>query len=150
MTDKATTSPADQRASDHDEPVPRLPRGKLIKLTGPQMFRIVFFAVLLVGVLLLRQPCSDGIGRFVESFDTADAGPTETDAGGMADPGSQTDVRSRLDPAAVGGFYRLTGDMSEEEIRATLRKAGVQVDDAGPPDASPDAGFEVDAAPNRP
>ena len=129
-----------------DEPIPRLPRGKLFKLTGPQMFRILFFAALLVGVLALRQPCSEGIGRFVESFDESDAGPTGPQDGSPQRPGSlagsPAGASSGSEPGqvpdnpsgSVNGFFRITGDMSDEEIRATLRKAGVQVDDAGPDD----------------
>lgn len=114
------------------------------------MFRIAFFAVLLVGVLMLRKPCSEGIGRFVESFDNADAGPTETRDGAADDPGSQAGSLSRPQPGSasdstqdsprpglpggIGGYVPITVDMSEEEIRETLRKAGVQVDDAGPVD----------------
>lgn len=108
------------------------------------MFRIAMFAILLVGVVLLRQPCSEGIGRFVESFDSADAGPTGTlensahnqgEQPGSA-PGMQPGAAPGPTPGPINGFYPITGDMSEEEIRATLRKAGVKVDD----DESPDGG----------
>ena len=148
-TEEPTRSVAAERPvarSLDDEPIPRLPRGKLIKLSGPQMFRIIFFAALLVGVLALRKPCSEGIGRFVESFDDPDAGPTGPLDGSVGRPGSLagspagagSDGESAAAPGAplgsVNGYFRITGDMSEEEIRATLRKAGVQVEDAGPGD----------------
>ena len=114
-----------------DEPIPKLPRSRGFKLSGPEIFRILLFAGLLFGVLALRQPCSEGIGTFVESFEVPDAGP---DTGAPEQPETPA-VDPRL-PGNVDGYIRLTGDMSEEEIRAKLEQAGVWAPDAGPVDAT--------------
>jgi hypothetical protein len=100
--------------------IPRQPRRRIF--ARGSLFRIAMFATLLVGVLSLRKPCSQGIGTFVESFEI-DAGPNAP-APDDAGPARQ--------------FVHISGDMSEEEINARLRSAGIVVPDAGP-DASPAA-----------
>lgn len=142
----------DDNFSTHaDEPIPRLPRSAGFKLTGPEIFRILLFAALLFGVLVLRKPCSEGVGRFVESFD-ADAGPT--DAQTVAEQPS-THSQQVPSPRSIGGFVRITSDMSEEQIRAKLESVGVSTDDghrpidAGTVDANPtDAGVPGAGTPN--
>ncbi len=102
------------------EPIPRLPRGSGFKLSRGGIFRILMFTTLLVGVLALRQPCSDGVARFVEQFDVDAAPATAADAGA-------------LPPS--GNFVRITGDMSDEQLRQKLEQAGVLFGDAGAGDA---------------
>lgn len=57
-----------------DPDVPRIPRGRGMKLSGPHVFRILMIAGLLVMVLVMRKPCSDAVGKFVMQFDAVDAG----------------------------------------------------------------------------
>jgi hypothetical protein len=54
---------------DRDGEVPQVPRGRLFRLTGPDMFRVGLFSILLLAVIMLRKPCSDGVARFVGTFD---------------------------------------------------------------------------------
>lgn len=104
--------------------MPRLPRGRGIKLTGPEVFRILIFAAMLVGVLALRQPCSDGVASFMGQFEPLDAG--------MGDGGPPT---TRPGPRSFESdsveYIRITGDMSEQEIKQKLDQAGFRVEDAG-------------------
>jgi hypothetical protein len=66
-----------------DGEVPRLPRGPLLRASGPQLFRIGMVAVLLIAVIGLRTQCGDAVAGFISSFDPPpDAGPAEG-AGGM-------------------------------------------------------------------
>ena len=59
-----------------DDKVPRLPRGKGLKLRTADLVRVGMFATLLVFVVVLGRPCADGVGTFVESFaPPPDAGP---------------------------------------------------------------------------
>jgi len=125
---KAPVTDPSRRSTD--EPVPRLPRGKGVLLTGAALFRILMCAGLLAGVLLLRKPCADGVANFMSSFEDDACVPDAS--------------------APPGDFVRLTGDMSEDEIRRQLDKAGLitprdqpraadaaSTPDAGPADASP-------------
>ena len=61
--------------STRDPDVPRLPRGRGISLSTPQIFKIIFLAALLVAVIVLTRPCAEAAGRFVGQFETPkDAG----------------------------------------------------------------------------
>jgi hypothetical protein len=51
-----------------DEPVPKLPRGRGLKLSGPQVFRILMTLVALVGVIVLAKPCADSVSNFVIGY----------------------------------------------------------------------------------
>lgn len=99
-----------------EEEVIVLPRGKpgraLLRVRGVDLMRIAMFATLLVMILVMRQPCADGVARFIGSFDQVDAGPSQAEG-----------VRS--DPR-IGEFRRLT----DEEIRAIFNgDAGSLLDD---------------------
>jgi hypothetical protein len=52
-----------------DDPVQRLPRGKGLKLSGPDLFRIAITASMLVAVIALAKPCANAVSGFVTSFD---------------------------------------------------------------------------------
>jgi len=61
---------------DGDEPVPRLSRGRGLRMRQGDLVRIGMFATLLVFVVLMGRPCADGMANFVGSFSPApDAAP---------------------------------------------------------------------------
>lgn len=70
MSDAAGRGPADREGE-----IPRLPRGPLVKLSGPALVRIGMVAVVLLAVIGLRRPCADGVASFISGFDAPDAGP---------------------------------------------------------------------------
>jgi len=90
-----------------DGDVPRLPRGRGVKLMGPQLFKIGMVAMLLVAVIMLRRPCSDAVGKFVSDFD-------QRDAGVKAPPPQQPD------PYKSPVIEIDTRKMSDEEIKRRL------------------------------
>jgi hypothetical protein len=51
-----------------DDPVPRLSRGRGLRMRTPDLVRIGMFATLLVCLIALGRPCADGMAGFVESF----------------------------------------------------------------------------------
>jgi hypothetical protein len=61
--------------SGPDEPVPRLSRGRGLRLRTADVVRIGMFATLLVFLIVMGRPCADGVAGFVESFSPADAAP---------------------------------------------------------------------------
>lgn len=107
-------------AVDIDEPVPKLPRGRGMKFSGPEMFRIVLMLVTLIGVIVLTRPCSRAVSGFVTSFDN-DTGssakampkPGNVDMPGSAAPGS----------AAEPQYEQLKPGMSEAEIKAAMERS---------------------------
>jgi hypothetical protein len=102
------------RRTDDDDL--RIPRGRGLRLTMPQIFRIAMVAVMLVAVIVLQRPCADAVGRFVAGFDPPK--PAAPDAGAVETP---------------PGYVRLRADMTEAELRSALEHA--KASDAGP--ASP-------------
>jgi hypothetical protein len=59
-----------------DDDVPRLPRGKGLRLRSTDVARIGMVALLLVCIVVLGRPCASGVAGFVDSFSPApDAGP---------------------------------------------------------------------------
>lgn len=99
--------------------MPRLPRGRGIRLSFAEIMRILMISAMLIGVLMLRRPCAENTGRFIESFDPpVDAGPART-------PG-------QLPP---GRYIRLSGEMTEQELRDKLEQ--LEQIDAGPADPAP-------------
>lgn len=109
-----------------DEPVPKLPRGRGLKLSFAEIARIVMIAAMLIAVLMLRRPCAENTGRFIESFEPpVDAGPAQA-------PG-------QLPP---GRYIPLSGEMTEQELRDKLRlveqvDAGVAPDPTQPSEDPP-------------
>lgn len=103
-----------------DDPVPKLPRGKGISLTGPQMFRIAVYGAMLVGIVIMARPCGESAARFMGEFDESDAGPAET-----ATPRG---------PALPPGTVRITPDMTDEERMKAIgaaQDAGSALDAGG-------------------
>jgi hypothetical protein len=116
----------------NDTPVPRLPRGSGFRLSAQSIIRILMFAALLTGVILLREPCANSAATFINQFETQASG----DAGTAAGPHSGQVPGAEPGDVVPGGYVRITGDMSEEELENALRQAGVAFDDAAVPDAS--------------
>jgi hypothetical protein len=61
--------------SDDSEPVPKLPRGRGLKFSGPELFRIAIMISLLVALVVLTKPCSHAVSTFVMGFDGSAAKP---------------------------------------------------------------------------
>ena len=94
-----------------EEPVPKLPRGRGLKFSGPEMFRVLLTLVTLVGVLVLARPCANAVSGFVTSFDGSE---TEKQ---MPKPGN-VDV-----PAPQQEMELLRPDMTEAEMKAAIERS---------------------------
>jgi hypothetical protein len=53
-----------------EEPVPRLPFAKGLKLSWREIIRIATVAALLVVVIVTRESCGEAVSRFVSGFDS--------------------------------------------------------------------------------
>ncbi|HSI98149.1 MAG TPA: hypothetical protein VK926_07275 [Gaiellaceae bacterium] len=108
------TETSESRESRESEPVPKLPRGRGIRLAGPELFRIGLTILTLVGVLLLTRPCATAVSGFVTSFDNAGSGGSA-----MPKPGN-VDVPQ---PHPQQQFETLRPGMSEAEIKAAIERS---------------------------
>ncbi|SRR5258706_9831045 len=97
-------------APDPDE-VPRLPRGRGIKLSRPEMFRIAMTLGLLIALIVLAKPCSDAVSKFVMRFDNG------------SNQGSQMPKPDKLVPPPPTEGVLIRGDMSEDERKAAIERA---------------------------
>jgi hypothetical protein len=86
-------------ADPSDEVVPKLPRGRGMKFSMAEIFRIVMTAGLLVALIVLIKPCSKSVSTFVMGFGSG-AGSAKGSGAGSA----------HLDP-----YEHLTPGMSDDE-----------------------------------
>lgn len=98
-----------------DEPVPKLPRGRGIKLSSPEVFRIVLTGALLVAIIVLTHPCADAVSSFVTSFDNGSAGSA---AAVMPKPDN---VRPPEPDDTT--YVRLRPGMTDEQVKAAIDEA---------------------------
>jgi hypothetical protein len=100
-----------------DEPVPRLPRGRGMRFSRPEVFRIVGLAALLAFLLITGRPCADSVSRFVTSF-----GGSGSAAAPSPLPGTG-DVPSGSAGSSVQDYESLRPGMSEAELKAAIERA---------------------------
>jgi hypothetical protein len=98
--------------ADADDPVPRLPRGRGLKLSGPELFRISVTAAMLVAVVVLARPCANAVSGFVTSFEGSAKGSA------VARPDAADEHYIRLKPG-------MTDEQMKEEIRKAREQDGV-------------------------
>jgi hypothetical protein len=95
-----------------DEPVPKLPRGRGMKFSGPEMFRIGLTLVTLIGVVVLMRPCANAVSGFVTSFDGSGSAKQQQ----MPKPGT-------VDMPRDEEYERLKPGMTPEQIKAAMERS---------------------------
>jgi hypothetical protein len=104
---------------DASEPVPKLPRGRGIRLTGPEMFRILITGAMLVAVLILARPCGHAVSNFVMGFDNGSAKGSAMPKPGTVDlPGSAAAL-----PGSAGDYVELHPGMTDEQVQQAIDQA---------------------------
>ena len=98
--------------SSDSESVPKLPRGRGLKFSGPELFRIALTLLTLIGVIVLTRPCATAVSGFVTSFD-------DDDKQQVPKPGT-VDVPA---PAAEQQYESLRPGMTEAEIKAAVERS---------------------------
>ena len=96
---------------DDGEPVPRLPRGRGLRLSVPELLRIAVLAILLVFLIVTQQPCANAVSRFVTSFG---------DQGSAAGSGS-----------GVEDYEHLRPGMTDDEVKAAIERARARAAGSG-------------------
>jgi hypothetical protein len=89
----------------NDDAVPKLPRGRGLTLSRPQLIRILGLIALLAFLLVMQKPCAEGVSRFVTSYGSGSAR-------GSGAGSSELDRYEHLRPG-----------MSEAETRAVIERA---------------------------
>jgi hypothetical protein len=102
-----------EKASD-EEPVPKLPRGRGFKLSGPELFRIFITLISLIGVIVLAKPCANSVSNFVTGYDQGSA------ASKLPKPGN---VEPTTPPSELDQYEQLKPGMTEEEMKAAVERA---------------------------
>jgi hypothetical protein len=100
--------------SEDEEPVPKLPRGPLIRFAGPQVFRILMTIGMLIAVLVLARPCGNAMSSFIMGFDNKGSGS----AAGKHAPAAQPQL-----PGSAGDYVELHPGMTDDEVRQAIEKA---------------------------
>ncbi|MBP9086945.1 MAG: hypothetical protein KBG15_12560 [Kofleriaceae bacterium] len=89
--------------------VPRIPRGRGIRLSSPQVFRILMTIALLVAVVAMQKPCADSVSHFVTSFESGRGSARAPAGGGSAEPELH--------------YVPISTDMSEAQIKVIVDQA---------------------------
>jgi hypothetical protein len=122
----ASFGPSDGR-DDDGEPVPRLPRGRGLRLSVPELLRIAVLAILLVFLIVTQKPCADAVSRFVTSFgDHGSAGKAMPRPDNVDVPGSAAGSGSGLE-----GYERLRPGMTDDEVKAAIERARARAAGSG-------------------
>lgn len=121
MTDDAdpATRPAVPAA---DEPVPRLPRGRGLRLSTMELIRIVGLAAVLGFLIVTQRPCANAVSTFVTGFDNERA--VKQGGGSAIAPGAATGTSGSAGPAVdLDRYEQLRPDMTEAETKAAIERA---------------------------
>lgn len=101
--------------------MPKLPRGRGLKLSGPELFRIGLTLLTLIGVIVLTRPCANAVSGFVTSFDgSGSASEKQMPKPGTVDmPGSAGSAGAPAEPV----YETLRPGMTEAEIKAAMERS---------------------------
>jgi hypothetical protein len=106
-----------------DEPVPKLPRGRGMKFSKPELFRIGFTLITLIGVVVLAKPCANSMSGFVMSMDGSGSGSTVK---------STTMPRpNNVDVPIPQQYEQLRPGMTEEELKAAIERSKARAAGSG-------------------
>jgi hypothetical protein len=97
-----------------EPPVPRLPRSRGLKLSGPQLVRIALTATLLVLIIVVQRPCADSVSKFVIQVDDGSGWAP------MPRPGAVDEPRGI---GSAGDYEILRSDMTPEELKAAIERS---------------------------
>lgn len=103
-----------------EEEIPKLPRGRGLKLSGPEIFRILLTFGMLVAILVLAKPCGDAVSTFVMRFDN-----NGSSSAAIKKPG-QVDVPVKAAPSIGSNYVELRPGMTDDEVKAAIEKAKQQ------------------------
>ena len=113
-----------------EEEVPKLPRGRGITLSVPQLVRILGLIAVLVVLLVMQKPCSNAVSKFVTGFDGSGSA-------GSASPGSGAGSGAGSAPRRVEDYERLRPGMTDAEVKAAIERARLKAAGSAAPIPEP-------------
>lgn len=117
-----------------EEPVPKLPRGRGLRLSKPELFRIALTLLTLVGVIVLTKPCANAVSGFVTSFDgSGSASEKAMPKPGTVDVPGSAAGSAQGEPETEPQYETLRPGMTEAEIKAAIERSKAR--NAGSTDA---------------
>lgn len=105
-------------SADLDE-VPKLPRGRGLKFSKPEMLRIGLTLITLIGVIMMTGPCANAVSGFVTGFD--DKGSASSS---MPKPGT-------VDQPQPAQFEEIRPGMTDDEIKAVIERSRARAAGSG-------------------
>ena len=114
-----------------DDEVPRLSRGRGLRLSRPQMVRIAGTLLLLVFLIVVQRPCADAVSKLVTSFGGQGSAsaqmprPGTVDMPGASGSGSAGGAGSAGAPS-TDRYEHLRPGMTEDEIKAVIDRARIK------------------------
>jgi hypothetical protein len=110
-----------------EDPVPRLPRGRGLRLSRPELFRVAGLTLLLIFLLVTQRRCASAVSRFVTGFgDQGSASATMPRPGTVdvpvAAPGAGSAAGS-AGPADLDRYEHLRPGMTDDEVKAVIERA---------------------------
>jgi hypothetical protein len=108
-----------------DEPVPKLPRGRGMKFSKPELFRIGFTLITLIGVIVLTKPCASSMSSFVMSMDGTGSGSA---GGGKATTMPRPD---NVDVPVPEQYEQLRPGMTDEQVKAAIERSKARAAGSG-------------------
>lgn len=125
MTDDAPSSapPAE------DEVVPRLPRGRGLRLSRVELVRVLGLAMVLVVLVVMQRPCADAVSGFVTGF-----GDRGSAAAAMPRPGALgLPAAGSAGSAGPVRYEHLRPGMTDAELKAAIQRARAAAGGSGEP-----------------
>jgi len=130
--DPERNEPSARRPAEDD--VPRLPRGRGLRLSGPQLVRIAGTVCLLVFLIVVQRPCANAVSSFVTSFggsgDRGSAaatmprpGTVDVSAGSAASAGAVGSGTTGSGVPSLDQYERLRPGMTDDEVKAVIDRA---------------------------
>jgi hypothetical protein len=136
---KRATDPAVPAAEDA---VPKLPRGRGLRLSRPQLVRIGGTLFLLVFLVTMQRPCATAVSGFVTGFGDRGSAATVMPRPGTVDvPAGEGSAGPAAGSAAPGGagsgntvpgldrYEHLRPGMTEAELKAVIERARIKAAD---------------------
>jgi hypothetical protein len=113
--------PADE--IDEISDTPRLPRGRGLRLSRPQLVRIGGTAVLLVFVIAMQKPCSSSVSKLVTGFGSDGSAAATMPKPGTVDMPSGSAVPPASPVLSLDQYEHLRPGMTDDEVRAVIERA---------------------------
>lgn len=116
--------------TEPDDDVPKLPRGRGLRLSRPQLIRIAGTVFLLAFLIVMQRPCANAVSTFVTSFGDQGSASAQMPRPGNVDMPAGSAAGSASGPDS---YERLRPGMSEAEIKAAIERARIKAGGSGAP-----------------